>query len=49
MGGIRGTYDRHEYADEKQRAFEALASLLERILDPKANVTPLRDSSTKRS
>src|SRR5262249_11945993 len=49
MGGIRGTYDRHEYADEKRRAFEALASLLGRILDPKANVTPLRDSSSKRS
>ena len=47
MGGIRGTYDRHEYADEKRRAFEALASLLERILDPKANVTPLRDSSKR--
>ena len=47
MPGIRGTYDRHEYANEKRRAFEALASLLERILDPKANVTPLRDSSKR--
>ena len=43
MGGIRGTYDRHEYLNEKRHAFEALASLIERILDPKANVTPLRD------
>jgi integrase len=38
----RGTYDKHGYQDEKRHAFEALASLVERIVDPKANVTPLR-------
>jgi hypothetical protein len=27
IGGVRGTYDRHEYHDEKAKAFEALASL----------------------
>jgi integrase len=43
MGGIRGTYDRHEYINEKRHAFEALASLIEGIVHPKANVTPLRD------
>lgn len=43
MGGIRGTYDRHEYLNEKRHAFEALASLIEHITEPKANVTPLRD------
>jgi hypothetical protein len=42
IGGVRGTYDRHEYYREKQLAFEALASLVERIVDPKANVVPLR-------
>jgi integrase len=42
MPGIRGTYDRHEFKDEKQRAFETLASLIERILDPKANVVGIR-------
>ena len=42
MSGIRGTYDKHEYREEKQRAFQALASLLERITDPRAYVTPLR-------
>ena len=47
MGGIRSTYDRHEYAAEKRLAFEKLAGLIEVIVDPKANVTPLRD--TKRS
>jgi integrase len=42
MSGIRGIYDKHKYREEKRRAFEALASLLERITDPRANVTPLR-------
>jgi integrase len=42
IGGVRGTYDRHEYYDEKRKAFEALASLVARIVDPKANVVPLR-------
>jgi len=32
IGGVRGTYDRHEYYDEKKRAFEALAALIERIV-----------------
>jgi integrase len=43
IGGVRGTYDRHHYYDEKRRAFEALASLVERIVNPPAdNVVPLR-------
>jgi hypothetical protein len=41
MGGVRGTYDRHEYLDEKRRAFEALAALVERIRNPTANVEEL--------
>jgi integrase len=36
--GVRGTYDRHSYRDEKLRAFEALAALIERIVDPAENV-----------
>jgi integrase len=43
IGGVRGVYDRHEFHDEKRRAFEALASLVERILNPQANVVPLHD------
>jgi hypothetical protein len=39
----RGTYDRHEYLNEKRHAFEALASLIEQIVDPQPNVTRLRD------
>jgi integrase len=40
--GVRGTYDRHKYYDEKKLAFEKLATLVERIVNPKGNVLPLR-------
>ena len=33
IGGVRGIYDRHEYLDEKARAFEALAVRHQRSLD----------------
>jgi integrase len=43
MPTIRGTYDRHKYLDEIGHALEALAKLIERILNPApANVTQLR-------
>ncbi len=42
MAGVRGTYDRHEYLEEKRRAFEALAAQIERIVNPQENVVPLR-------
>src|SRR5271170_6446579 len=42
LPGIRATYDKHEYRDEKRRAFEALASLVERIVNPQANIVPLQ-------
>jgi integrase len=38
MGGVRGTYDRYEYRDEKKSAFDALASLIDRIVYPQDNV-----------
>jgi integrase len=34
ISGVRGTYDRHAYFDEKKRAYEALAALIERIINP---------------
>src|SRR5262249_54817246 len=34
LTGIRSTYDRFEYADEKRHAFEALAAQIERIVHP---------------
>ena len=43
IGGVRGTYDRHGFHREKALAFEALAALIERIVNPPAsNVTALR-------
>jgi integrase len=44
MPGVRGTYDRHEYYEEKRRAFEALASLVARIVDPQPNVVAIREA-----
>jgi integrase len=37
IAGVRGTYDRYEYLDEKRKAFEALAGLVGLILNPPAN------------
>ncbi len=37
IAGVRGTYDRHEFLDEKRKAFEALAQLVAMILDPPAD------------
>jgi integrase len=42
IGGVRGTYDRHAYYDEKKRAFEALANQIDRILNPADNVISMR-------
>jgi integrase len=43
IGGIRGTYDRHAYHDEKARAFDVLAALVDRIVAPPVdNVVQLR-------
>jgi len=44
IGGIRGVYDRHEFYEEKKRAFEALAAQIDRILNPPDNnVIPIRN------
>jgi integrase len=34
LPGVRGVYDRHQYQEEKQQAFEALAQQIERIVNP---------------
>ena len=42
IGGIRSTYDRHEFYQEKKHAFTALADQFEHIVhSPKSNVIPL--------
>ena len=41
IGGVRGVYDRHEFYDEKRRAFEMLAAEITAIVEPPpANVLP---------
>jgi integrase len=40
--GVEGVYDRFEYLDEKGDALALLAGLIERVLDPRANVVALR-------
>jgi integrase len=43
LPGVRGTYDRHAYYDEKKRAFDALAALIDRIVNSQVgNMVPIR-------
>jgi integrase len=37
IGGVEGTYDRHEYREEKAHALRALAGLIEKIVNPPAD------------
>ena len=41
IGGVRGTYDRHQYQAEMLHAYEALAAQIERIVDPQPNVVAM--------
>jgi integrase len=43
--GIRGVYDHHEFVEEKRQAFEALAAQIDRIVNPRENVVPLRSAA----
>jgi integrase len=42
IGGVRGVYDRYQYLDEKRHAFNALAGLVERIINPTENVVAIK-------
>jgi integrase len=43
ISGVRGTYDRYAYLNEKRHALEALAALVDRIADPPGeNVVSLK-------
>jgi integrase len=44
IGGVRCVYDRHEFHTEKKQAFEALALLIDRIVNPMPNVVQLHDA-----
>jgi integrase len=39
IGGVRETYDRHQYHKEMADAYEALAAQIDRIVSPQENVT----------
>lgn len=41
ISGVRGVYDRHAYAEEKRRAFEALSAQIARVVSPVQNVVSL--------
>ena len=44
LPGVEGTYDRHEYREEKADALNKLAGLIAMILDPPGeNVVPMRE------
>jgi integrase len=43
--GVRGVYDRFEYADQKRHAFEQLAQIIERIVHP----PPVADMEAERA
>jgi integrase len=42
ISGVRGTYDRHAFVQEKKRAFEALATQLQPVVKKVDNVITLR-------
>jgi integrase len=42
LGGIEGTYDRHDYAAEKGAALERLANLIGDIVAPRDKLVTLR-------
>ena len=49
LGGVRGTYDRFAYLDQKREAFEALAALIERIVHPPGDVVvPIAGAKARR-
>jgi integrase len=46
IGGVRSVYDRHKFLEEKKRAFEALAALVNGILNPAPNVMQISRGRT---
>ena len=48
LTGVRGTYDRYGYLDEKADALARLAALIDAIVNPKANVVPIMAKPTGR-
>jgi integrase len=50
ISGVRGTYDRHAHFDEKKRAFKAMASPVERIVNsPTENMIAYQRNARSRA
>jgi integrase len=47
IGGVRKTYDRHEYHSEKKIGFEKLARQIELIINPQFNISQLRGAGRR--
>lgn len=45
IGGVRGVYDRYAYLEEKREAFNKLAGVVEQIVKPRPNITPMMRSA----
>jgi hypothetical protein len=41
IGGVEGIYNRHQYRAEKADALARLATLIDGIVNPRDNVTPM--------
>ena len=48
IGGVRGVYDRHAYHAEKAAAYEALATQIDLIVNPRDNVAELAAQKRRR-
>jgi integrase len=46
--GVEGTYDRHSYGDEKADALKRLATLIDGIVHPRANVVTMTKRAKRR-
>jgi integrase len=42
IAGVEGVYDRHSYAAEKADALARLAALIDGIVNPRENITPMK-------
>jgi integrase len=50
IGGVRGTYDRYAYLDEKRAAFKTLASVVDSIINPRpSNVVDIHKKELQHS
>jgi integrase len=47
IGGVKGVYDRHSYRDEKRDALQALANVIDGIVNRRSNVTRLNRAQRK--